>query len=51
VLYLVVGPWTVPWSFRVWQGKDAAKPAQLGLKLVKNLPKALTKHFQVMMHC
>jgi hypothetical protein len=47
VLYLVVGRWRIPWSFRVWRGKDAPSPAQLGLKLVKNLPKALTKRFQV----
>ena len=48
VLYLVVGRWRVPWSFRVWRGKGKPSPAQLGLKLVKCLPKALTKHFQVM---
>ncbi len=48
MLYLVVGRWRVPWSFRVWRGKDTPSPAQLGLKLVKGLPKSLTKHFQVM---
>jgi hypothetical protein len=48
VLYLVVGRWRVPWSLRVWRGKQAPSPTQLGLKLVKNLPKALTEHFQVM---
>jgi hypothetical protein len=48
MLYLVVGRWRIPWSFRVWRGKDTPSPAQLGLKLVKGLPKALTKHFQVM---
>ncbi len=48
VMYLVVGRWRVPWSFRVWRGKDTPSPAQLGLKLVKGLPKALTKYFQVM---
>lgn len=48
VLYLVVGRWRMPWSFRVWRGKDTTSPAQLGLKLVKGLPKALTKHFKVM---
>ena len=30
VLYLVVGEWQVPWSFRVWRGKGYASPAQLG---------------------
>lgn len=48
VLYLVVGQWRIPWSFRVWRGKDTTTPAQLGLKLVKCLTKKLTKHFQVM---
>lgn len=48
VMYLVVGQWRVPWSFRVYQGKNTPSPAQLGLKLVGSLPKALTKHFQVL---
>lgn len=48
VLYLVVGRWRIPWSFLVWRGKSHPSPAQLGLKLVKRLPKALTQHFRVM---
>lgn len=48
VLYLVVGRWRVPWNFRVDRGKETPSPAQLGLKLVQSLPKALTQHFQVM---
>ena len=48
VLYLVFGRWRVPWSFRVWRGKDTCSPAQLALKLIKGLPKSLTKRFQVM---
>ena len=48
VVYLVVGRWRVPWSFRVWRGKGTSSPAQLGLKMVRCLPKKLTKHFQVM---
>ncbi len=48
VVYLVVGQWRVPWSFRVWRGKGTASPARLGLKLVKSLPSPLTKHFKVM---
>lgn len=48
VVYLVVGKWRVPWSFRVWRGKGTASPARLGLKLVKSLPSPLTKHFKVM---
>ena len=48
VVYLVVGKWRIPWSFRVWRGKGTPSQAQLGLKLIKALPKSLTKHFQVM---
>ena len=48
VLYLVVGRWRIPWSFRVWRGKGTASPAQLGLKLVKRLPQSLKSSFQVM---
>jgi len=48
VVYLVVGRWRVPWSFRVWRGKGTASPAQLGLKMIGCLPKKLTKHFHVM---
>lgn len=48
VVYLVVGKWRIPWSFRVWRGKGTDSPAQLGLKLVKRLPKSLTEPFQVM---
>lgn len=48
VMYLVVGQWRIPWSFRVWRGKGTPSAAQLGLKLLKNLPKSFTKHFQVM---
>ncbi|MBW4501025.1 MAG: hypothetical protein KME57_16035 [Scytonema hyalinum WJT4-NPBG1] len=32
VVYLVVGKWRIPWSFRVWRGKGTPSPAQLGLK-------------------
>jgi len=46
VVYLVVGRWRVPWNFRVWRGKGTTSPARLGLKMVKFLPKKLTKHFK-----
>jgi len=45
VMYLVVGQWRVPWSFRVYQGKNTPSPAQLGLKLVGSLPKARNHSF------
>jgi hypothetical protein len=41
VLYLVVGEWRVPWSFRVWRGKGQASPADLGRKLLATVPKSL----------
>jgi Transposase DDE domain len=41
VLYLMVGEWRVPWSFRVWRGKGYASPAQLGRKLLATVPKFL----------
>lgn len=48
VLYLVVGKWRIPWSFRVWRGKGTTSPAKLGLKLVQHLPKSLKLNFYVM---
>lgn len=48
VLYLVVGHWRIPWNFRVYRGKDTTTPAQLGLRLVRRLPAALTKRFRVL---
>ncbi|AUB42110.1 IS4 transposase [Nostoc flagelliforme CCNUN1] len=47
VVYLIVGKWRIPWSFRVWRGKGTSSPAQLGLKLIKRLPKSLTERFRV----
>jgi hypothetical protein len=46
VVYLVIGRWRIPWSFRVWRGKVTPSPAQLGLKLVKRLPQSLTQRFE-----
>jgi hypothetical protein len=43
VLYLVVGEWRVPWSFRVWRGKGHPSPAQLAVKLLATVPKSLVK--------
>jgi hypothetical protein len=48
VMYLVIGRWRLPWSLRIYRGKGTPSPAQLGIKLLRNLPKALTKRFQVM---
>jgi len=48
ILYIVVGQWRVPWGFRVYRGKDTLSPAELGLRLVKILPKTLTDLFEVL---
>lgn len=48
VLYLVVGHWRLPWSFRVYRGKGQRTPAQLALRLIAQLPASLTRRFQVM---
>jgi hypothetical protein len=43
VLYLEVGEWRVPWSFRVWRGKGYPTPAQLAAKLLATVPRALSQ--------
>ena len=48
VLYLVVGHWRVPWSFRLYRGKGTRTPAQLALRLIGQLPKSLTRRYRVM---
>lgn len=48
VMYLVVGQWRFPWSFRIYRGKDTPSPVQLGLRLLAGLPKTLTQHFNVL---
>ena len=48
VLYLELDGWRVPWSFRVWRGKNSASPAALALKLLRILPRVLTARYRVM---
>ena len=43
VLYLVIGEWRVPWSFRVWRGKGYASPGQLACKLLATVPTELSQ--------
>lgn len=38
VLYLLIGGWRIPWSFRIWQGKGQQSPAQIACKLLGNVP-------------
>ncbi len=41
VLYLVLGEWRVPWSFRVWRGKGHPSPVPLACKLLATVPTQL----------
>jgi hypothetical protein len=43
VLYLVLGEWRVPWSFRVWRGKGHPSPVQLACKLLATVPTQLSQ--------
>ncbi len=47
MLYLVIGEWRVPWSFRVWRGQGYASPSQLACKLLATVPIALSQHRRV----
>ena len=38
----------MPWGFRVYRGRDTPSPAQLGLRLLPSLLKALGKSFEVL---
>jgi hypothetical protein len=42
VLYLMIGDWRIPWSFRIWRGKGHLSPVQLGCRLLANVPHELT---------
>jgi len=48
VLYLVVGRWRIPWSFRIYRGKGSATPVQLALRLLSTLPPGLRQHYEGM---
>jgi hypothetical protein len=47
VLYLVLGNWRIPWSFRVYRGKGTPSPSQLASKLLNTFPSVLTKSFRI----
>ncbi len=48
MLYIIVGGWRVPWVFQLYRGKDTPSPTQLGLRLLRRLPKVLTGRFEVL---
>lgn len=45
VLYLVVGHWRLPWSFRIYRGKDTASPAQRRIKTGTRLTQSTRQAF------
>lgn len=47
MLYLMIGEWRVPWSFRIWRGTGYASPSQLACKLLATVPVALSQHRRV----
>ena len=48
VMYLVVGPYRIPWNFRLYRGKGNPSPAKLALHLLSSLPKSLKSRYQLM---
>ncbi|MBV9385684.1 MAG: hypothetical protein JOZ78_04565 [Chroococcidiopsidaceae cyanobacterium CP_BM_ER_R8_30] len=48
VMYLVIGPYRIPWNFRVYRGKGNPSTVQLALRLLSLLPKPLKRRYQVM---
>ena len=43
VLYLNLGDWRIPWSFRIWRGKGHPSPSQLACKLLAQVPTTLVR--------
>ena len=43
MLYLVIGQWRVPWTFRIWRGKGYPSPSQLACKLLTTVPAQLSQ--------
>ena len=46
MLYLVIGQWRVPWSFKIWRGKGHPSPNQLACKLLATVPRKLNLPLQ-----
>ena len=46
LLYIVIGPWRLPWSFRVYRGKRTPTPTQLALKLLRQIPQQWRQTFK-----
>lgn len=48
MMYLVAGPLRFPWAFRIWRGSGEASASELGIKLLRQLPKPLLARFRVL---
>lgn len=47
LLYLAIGPFRFPWSFRVYRGKGTPTPTQLALKLLGQIPSPWRECFKI----
>ncbi|NEQ45568.1 MAG: transposase [Leptolyngbya sp. SIOISBB] len=47
LLYLAMGPFRFPWSFRVYRGKGTTTPTQLALKLLAQIPVSWRERFKI----
>jgi len=47
LLYLAIGPFRVPWSFRVYRGQGTATPTELALALLRQIPQAWCARFKI----
>jgi len=47
LLYLAIGPFRFPWSFRVYRGKGTATPTQLAIKLLSQIPRVWRERFKI----
>jgi|APDOM4702015023_1054809.scaffolds.fasta_scaffold23916_1 hypothetical protein len=47
VLYILIGKYRLPWSFRIWRGAGQRSPAQLALKLLSGLPDFFKQVFHI----
>jgi hypothetical protein len=43
VMYLVLGEWRMPWSFRIWRGKGHPTVVQLACKMLAGVPTQLSQ--------
>jgi hypothetical protein len=47
LLYLAIGPFRLPWSFRVYRGKGTATPTDLAVALLRQIPQAWCARFKI----